>query len=85
MTTRALAHSAPTISLTVTVNINADKTFLFIIGLIWWSVLRLTRIFDWIAAAGRVIWRRLRAWYRRQDSRLAWYFSGYCGPLVGVG
>lgn len=33
--TRALQHRQPTVSLTITVNINADKTLLFLIGVIW--------------------------------------------------
>ncbi len=35
MTRALLKHEAPTVSLSLTVNINADKSFLFIVGLVW--------------------------------------------------
>lgn len=93
MTTRALAHRSPTVAVNVTVVIEADRTLLFMAGLVWLVWLYLARLgrfigglWAWLGAAGRVIRRRWRNWKRATVRRIDWELSGLVyGPVMGVG
>lgn len=69
MTRALMPYTQPTFTITVTVNINADRTLLFTAGLFWLVRLALVRlgrfinrVSTWLGAAGRVLWRRLKRW-----------------------
>jgi hypothetical protein len=93
MTTRALAHRVPTVAVSFTVTVNADKTLLFVAGLAWLAWLHLARlgrfiggVWSWLGAAGRVIRRRWSNWKREMARRIEWQFYGLVyGPVMGVG
>lgn len=88
-----LTHIQPTVSVSLTVNIHADKTFLFLAGVLWlaWLVLaragrRLARAYELGRAVVVVLWRCIRRALRASEKRFAFQFSLLAyGPVLGVG
>lgn len=86
MTRAIIKHSQPSISLTFTVNINADKTLLLITGVIWLAWVSLGRLYEIGRAVVVVAWRRIRRALQMAERRIEWTFSGLAyGPVLGVG
>jgi len=91
--TRALAHRVPTVTISVTVVIEADRAILLVAGLIWLAWLYMVRLgrfiggmIAWLGAAGRVIRRRWRNWKRETAKRIEWELAGLMyGPVYAVG
>lgn len=93
MTRALVAHTQPAISLTITINVNADKTLLLLTGIVWLAWLTLARVGRWLSHAyevGRaavvVAWRRARRAWGRNSNRMSLYFAGRLAVgLMGVG
>lgn len=82
----ALTHSQPTITFTLTVNINADRSLLLLAGVIWLACRWFSRAVELARAIAVVLWRRVKRALDDADKKIVWQFSTLAyGPVYGIG